>query len=127
KPGSGKSSLTAALTQRGFRYFSDEVALVEPESFLVPPVPLAICVKSTGWDLMARYYANIANLPPHRRSDGKLVRYIAPPMNPPGCSSLPVRYIIFPRFEVNAMTELAPLPRAEALGRVMEECLALSQ
>src|SRR5207248_7631775 len=55
-PGSGKSSLTAALVKRGFRYFSDEVSLVEPATFRVPPVPLAICVKSTGWELMARYF-----------------------------------------------------------------------
>jgi hypothetical protein len=126
-PGGGKSSLTAALIHRGFRYFSDEVALVEPVTFRVPPVPLAICVKSTGWELMARYYPDIENLPPHRRSDGKLVRYIAPPTEAARCASLPVSHIIFPYFEANSATELVRVPRAEALGRLMEECLALSR
>ena len=127
RPGSGKSSLTAALVKRGFRYFSDEVALVEPDTFRVPPVPLAICVKSTGWELMARYYPHIENLPPHRRSDGKLVRYIPPPTEAARSPSLPVRHIIFPHFDANAATELVRVPRADALGRLMEECMALSR
>jgi len=127
RPGSGKSSLTAALVHRGFRYYSDEVALVEPATFRVPPVPLAICVKSTGWDLMARYYPHIEDLPPHRRSDDKLVRYIAPPTGAARWPSLPVSHIIFPRFDPNAANELVRIPRADALGRVMEECLALSR
>jgi hypothetical protein len=67
--GSGKSSLTAALVHRGFRYFSDEVALLQRSDFRVPPMPLAICVKSTGWDVMAQFYPNIADLPMHWRDD----------------------------------------------------------
>jgi hypothetical protein len=126
-PGSGKSSLTAAIVHRGLRYFSDEVALIEPATFHVPPVPLAICVKSTGWDVMARYYPDIENLPPHRRSDNKLVRYLPPPAGSALWSPLPVRRIVFPRFKAQAATALVPVARAEALGRVMEECLALSR
>ena len=43
------------------------------------PVPLAVCVKSTGWDLMSRYYPDIHSLPMHRRDDGKQVQYVPPP------------------------------------------------
>ena len=35
--GSGKSSLTAALVHSGLGYYSDEVALIEPGTFLVCP------------------------------------------------------------------------------------------
>src|SRR5262249_45664837 len=64
-PGSGKSSLTAALTHRGFRYFSDEVALIESSSFEVCPMPLAFCVKSTGWDVIAPYLPQVLTVPTH--------------------------------------------------------------
>ena len=40
---------------------------------------------------------------------------------------MPVRHIIFPKFKKDADTVLTPLPHAEALGRLMGECLALSQ
>jgi hypothetical protein len=127
--GSGKSSLTAALTHRGFRYFSDEVALLENGTLKVPPVPLAFCIKKTGWDLIARYFPQLFDMPAHKRGDGKVVRYMAPST----CglvvqrASAPVSHIIFPRYDANAQTELTAVPRSEALRRLMAECLALRE
>jgi hypothetical protein len=125
--GSGKSSLTAALVHRGFRYFSDEVALIEPFTFCVSPMPLAMCIKSTGWDLIARYYPEILSLPVHVRSDGKVLHYLPPPADAAEQIPMPVRHIIFPRYEQDAPTRLARVKRSEALGRLMGECLALRQ
>jgi hypothetical protein len=125
--GSGKSSLTAALVHRGFRYFSDEVALIEPTTFHVSPMPLAMCIKSTGWDLMARYYPGILSLPVHVRSDEKVLRYIPPPADSVEQIPMPVAHIIFPRYEEAAPTQLERVKRSEALGRLMGECLALRQ
>ncbi len=125
--GSGKSSLTVAMVHRGFRYFSDEVALIEPATFLVPPMPLAMCVKDTGWDLMERYYPAIASLPVHRRGDGKVVHYIPPPAGAAEQTALPVSHIIFPRYAADAPTRLVPVERYDALGQLMGECLAMRQ
>ena len=122
--GSGKSSLTAALIRNGFRYYSDEVGLIRRSDFRVPPMPLAICVKSTGWDVMAKYYPNLVDLPMHWREDGKRVRYIPPPDTtswPPA----PVSHIVFPRYEEHCRTSLYSISQSEALGRLMGECLAL--
>ena len=126
--GSGKSSLTTALALgAGYRFFSDEVALIRRSDFRVTPVPLAICCKSTGWDLMSRFYPAIDSLPVHWRADDKRVRYIPPPadalLNPP----TPVSHVIFPRYRQGEPTLLRPIARAEALGRLMGECQALSQ
>jgi len=126
-PGSGKSSLTAALTHRGFGYYSDEVALIKPVTFQVPPMPLAFCVKSTGWELVGHYYPELGLSPVHNRDDGKRVRYLAPPPGAIQQKSGMVSHIIFPRYEKGGPTELKPLARSEALGRLMSECLALRQ
>ena len=125
--GSGKSSLTAAMTHRGYRYYSDEVALVQRQTFHVPPMPLAICVKDSGWEVMSKYFPNIANLFAHRRGDGKLVRYVPPPEDAASHQPAPVSHIVFPRYAKDGSTHLKPLRRAEALGRLMGECLALGQ
>jgi hypothetical protein len=123
--GSGKSSLTMALVHRGFRYFSDEVALVEPGTFHVPPMPLAMAMKDTGWELMARYFPNLASLPIHVRNDSKVLRYLPPPRDAIGQGPAPVSHIIFPQYRPGVPTRLEPLHRAEALGRLMHECLGL--
>jgi hypothetical protein len=125
--GSGKSSLTAALTHAGYLYFSDEVALIQRGTFRVPPMPLAICSKSTGWEIMQRYYPDLYQLPIHRRDDNKLVRYIPPPPGTGQVRPAPVSHIIFPRYEAGAATELRRLARADALGRLMAECIAASE
>jgi len=126
-PGSGKSSLTAALTHRGFRYFSDEVALIEPGTFMVNPMPLAFCAKSTGWDLIARYYPEILSVPTHGRADRKMVRYVPPPADRIQKTPASVSHIVFPHYDKASKTELKPIARSEALARMMSECLALRQ
>ena len=126
-PGSGKSTLTAALTHRGFRYFSDEVALIEPDTFMVHPMPLAFCSKYTGWDLLARYYPQILSVPTHIRSDRKVVRYIAPPADRIQNTPATVTHIVFPHYENGGKTELQPIARSEALVRMMSECMNKKQ
>jgi hypothetical protein len=127
--GSGKSSLTAALTHRGFNYFSDEVALVENGTFQVPPVPLAFCIKNTGWSLISRYFPQLLQVQAHERMDAKIVRYLDPHRAGVAVAqiSASVSHIVFPRYDGAASTELTPMPRAEALRRMMAECLALRE
>lgn len=125
--GSGKSSLTAALTHAGFGYFSDEVALINRGTFQVPPVPLAVCVKSTGWDLMSRYCPEILTLPTHKRDDGKVVRYVPPPAAAVQRTPALVSHIFFPKYAKDELTELKLLGRSDALAVLMEHCLALRQ
>lgn len=125
--GSGKSSLSAALAHAGFRFFSDEVALLHASTFRVPAMPLAICVKDTGWELMTAYYPELPKLPVHHRKDQKTLRYIPPPPGAIKQAPWPVGHIIFPRYTKGAATELEPLSRVEGLGRLMGECLAMRQ
>ena len=123
--GSGKSSLTAALVHSGFRYLSDEVGLIERGSFRVPPVPLAVGVKSTGWELMSRYYPEIGTLPIHRRNDGKIIRYLPPrPASVQSEHGL-ISHIFFPRYARGEETRLEPLSRSAAFTRLMDHCVAL--
>jgi hypothetical protein len=123
--GSGKSSLTAALTHGGFRYFSDEVGLVERSTLQVVPVPLAVCVKSTGFEVMSRYYPEIAQLPAHKRDDGKVVVYVQP--KPEEMRREPgfVSHIFFPQYLEGEPTRLEPLSRSVAFTRLMDQCVAL--
>lgn len=127
-PGSGKSSLTAALSRSGLDYFSDEIALLEEPDLSVRPIPLAICVKSTGWNLMTQFLPRIPKLKAHRRGDGKIVRYVPPPPLRLGSRRdrpYPVRTIVFPKYVAGAETRLTPLARVDAFNRLMEECLVV--
>jgi hypothetical protein len=128
-PGSGKSTLTAALVHAGFEFFSDEIALLADGTLDVLPVPLAICVKEPGIDALADRFPELRALPVHRRGDGKRVVYMRPPKLrlPSGEAPRPVRALVFPRFSPGSETALAPLPRADALQRLMSQCVGVAE
>jgi len=126
--GSGKTTLTAALLRAGFAYFSDEYALLEQPDMRVRPVPLALTVKPGAAAVLASRYPELAQLAAHRREDEQTVRYLPPPQPlPPASRSLPVGWIVFPRYAPDAGTALRPIGRAEALQRLMRECLVLPE
>ena len=54
-PGSGKSTLCAALTYRGWRLFSDEFGLIEPARGAVLPLPRAIPLKNRSIEVIRRF------------------------------------------------------------------------
>jgi hypothetical protein len=126
--GRGKSTLTAGLVHAGYRYFSDEAALLEESTFASVPVPVSLCVKSAAWALLTPLYPELVNLTAHERPDRKVVRYMPPPPRslPTDLGrSLPVRRIIFPSYEPNAITSLRSLRKSEALARLLSQCLAV--
>jgi len=126
RPGSSKSTLSAALGRSGYTYLSDEVALLAAPDLRVLPVPLAMCVKSTGWDVLASFYPELARMPVHRRGDGKIVRYLRPPIDPAKLSaSYAVSRIVFPRYVPGCSTTLRPLGAVEGLRRLLSECVSM--
>ena len=125
--GSGKSTLTAALVHAGYRYYSDEVALLEEGSFRVFPLPLAIGIKTTGIDALAGRFPILRGLQIHERGDGKQVVYMPPPRDrlPATDDPCPVAALVFPRYVPDAATSLVNLTKGDALKRLMDECVVV--
>ena len=128
-PGSGKSTLTAALVAAGLDYFSDEVALLCEDDLAVTPFPLAMCVKDTGIDALAALFPELATLPVHTRMDGKRVVYMPPPAArvPAPNSRRPVIAIVFPRYVAGAPNTLRALPKPAALARLISQCMGVQR
>ncbi len=124
--GSGKTVLTARLLSLGCEYFSDEAVLLRRDG-TVRPVPGALSVKAGGWALLEQYFPGLPALPEHDREDGVTVRYLPPPrtsLPPPGRVARPV-VVVFPRYMPGAASSLRPVAAADALGRLLAECLAI--
>jgi hypothetical protein len=64
----------------------------------------------------------------HRRGDGKRVAYMAPPPGslPAADAAATVRAIVFPRYSEGAATSCRALSRAEALQRLLGQCLIVA-
>lgn len=124
--GSGKSSLTAAMVHAGFPYLSDEVALMG-EDCTVTSLPLAMCFKNTGWHVVSGLFDAVDRLPAHRRSDGKVVKYLALPRRywADPAQAHAVRAIIFPRYRAHAPNQMSAVPRVQALDQLFTECVSI--
>ena len=126
--GSGKTTLTAALARSGFRYFTDEIALLEEATLDALAVPLPLTVKPGSVAPLAPYYPELLDLPLQFRADEQEIRYLVP--RPEGrCTAdeppTPIRWIVFPRYAPDGPTALRAIDKAEALRRLMDECLAV--
>lgn len=127
-PGSGKTTLTAGLVCSGFRYFSDEHALLDETSLHVWPVPVALAVKPGSVEALTPKWPEVGRLQIHLREDGKRVRYLKPPDSSIAPDTRqPVGWIIFPCYDPDAGTSMQPISRADALRRLMGECMVLPE
>ena len=127
-PGSGKTTLTAALAAAGFHYFSDEVALLEEPDLEVRPVPISLSVKSGALEVLAPLFPQLRRSAVHTREDFETVTYLNPPTASFSYSlnrTYPAGWIVFPQYSPSATTELRPIGKAEALARLMKEVLVV--
>jgi hypothetical protein len=127
-PGSGKTCLSAALAKAGFSYCSDEMTLLDGETWRARGLPTALAVKEGAWELLRPLYPELSTLRAHRRADGRIVKYLPPPISasgPPPDAPVPVRAIVLPHYVPGAVGELVTVGRADALQCLMTECVAM--
>lgn len=118
-PGSGKTTLSLALMEQGFRYGSDDITLVKREGFLTG-VPLAPAVKEGAWKLVESFGWDLSEMPSHIRPDGRSVRF-AKLSAGALASSCRVGTIVRLRRALDRGTGMDPIPSAEALVELLGE------
>ena len=99
--GIGKTTLTAALINRGLGYYTDEVAVLHRESRFVLPLPAGLRIKESAWRVISQLYPDFEDLPVYRLSDRTGLRYVRPPvraLRSGDDAGLPARALIFPRY-----------------------------
>lgn len=120
--GAGKTTLVAGLLRAGFGYLSDEAGAIDPVTGRLYPYPKALTLKKHPADLFPGLPLN---------GQGGLVRgvwHVRADDIRPGATVGPsdVRFIVAPRYQVGASTELIPLGRAEGVAELARSTLNLS-
>lgn len=123
-PGSGKSTLCAALATRGdWRLLSDELTLLRPDDGWIIPIPRPVSLKNASIDLIAKLAPGewMGRVYPDTRK-GRLSHLMAPD-DAVAKARIPARgtWVVFPRFEADATPHAEPLSRAEALLRMADQ------
>ncbi len=127
--GAGKSTLSAALALGGqWRLLSDELALIDPATGLVVPLPRPV-------RLMNGVIETIRSLAPSSQVGASTnnaardrVSYLRPPADAVLRSderALPA-WIVLPRYQAGATTELRPMARAHAFMALVDNAFNYS-
>jgi HprK-related kinase A len=115
-PGSGKSTLCAALVSKGWRLLSDELALVRLDTGELTPLPRPISLKNASIDIMRRYAPGGV----FSRAVDDTVKGTVAHMKVPADSvaraaeRTRAAWIIFPKYQAGAAPTLEPIAPARA-------------
>jgi HprK-related kinase A len=121
-PGSGKSTLCAALVLNGWRLLSDEMALLDPTTGLITPAPRPVSLKNQSIDII-RQLAPDAVIGPvaHDTMKGDVahMRVPAQSLRRANEPALPA-WVVFPQYTADAPATLTPRGKAMAFMQFAE-------
>jgi hypothetical protein len=117
-PGAGKSTLSAHLMDRGFRYGADDIVTLSPTGF-ISGITFAPTIKLEGSGIINDIRPDLKKAMIHVRPDGKRVRYLKP-MNLVRPGNHEVGWIVFIDRDSGRPTGLRRLGQFEAMRRLVE-------
>jgi HprK-related kinase A len=115
-PGSGKSTLCAALVSRGWRLLSDELTLLELPAGNVVPLPRPVSLKNASIDAIRQFSPDATLGPPvHDTVKGSVAHMTLPTESVRRATETArPRWIALPGYEHGAAPRLAALSKARA-------------
>lgn len=121
-PGSGKSTLCAALVCKGWRLLSDEMALISTATGDIYPVPRPVSLKNQSIDIIQHYSSDAVMGEVVMDTAKGTVSHMRPPQMSVGQSEQPGTpgLIVFPKYTAGAEPRLVSLTQASALMKVAE-------
>lgn len=127
-PGSGKSTLCAALVCRGWRLLSDELALVRVSDGKIIPLPRPVSLKNESIDIIQRYEPDAV----FSRKVSDTMKGTVAHMKVPTDSiayateTAHAAWVIFPKYQAGAATRLEALPQSRAFMRIADNAFNYS-
>ncbi len=119
-PGSGKSTLCAALVDAGWRLISDELALVNLKTGQICPIARPISLKNRSIDVIRQLNSETVFSRVCRDTAKGDIAHVKPPtasVNALGHSATP-KLVVFPKYSANVALDCSPVGKAHALAEL---------
>jgi HprK-related kinase A len=119
-PGSGKSTLCAALSLRGWRLLSDEFALIRPVDGLAFPTARPIALKNQSIEIIREFDRQAVLGPEFSKTRKGTVAHLRPPGDSIPLMKQPARpaWVVCPSYREGQTAILEQIPKEHAFLRV---------
>lgn len=119
-PGSGKSTLCASLVLEGWRLLSDELTLIDLNTFHAVPMPRPIGLKNQSIDILKHRYPEAIFGAVSSDTIKGSVCHLKPPVTSVHLQrvSCPIGWIVFPKFDEGAKATLTPRSKGNAFMEI---------
>jgi HprK-related kinase A len=127
-PGSGKSTLCAALVCRGWRLLSDELALVSVDDGHIIPLPRPVSLKNASIEIIQRYEPDATLSRPVTDTMKGTVAHMKVPTDSIARALQPANaaWVMFPRYQPGANAQLAPVSQSRAFLKIADNAFNYS-
>lgn len=116
-PGSGKSTLCAALIHRGWRLLSDELTLISPHDGRISALARPVSLKNESLGVIQQFEpAAVLNRPVGETFKGTVSHMRAPRAHVDRVDEqATARWVVFPKYEAHAPARLEAKPKADSM------------
>lgn len=123
-PGSGKSTLCAALVCRGWRLLSDEMALISLSDGLIWPIPRPVSLKNASIEIIRKFEGGAVLGDIVADTAKGNIAHMRPPKASVMASKVPAApfAVVFPTYRAGAKTEYLEISKGQTLMRLAENC-----
>ncbi|MEW6983640.1 HprK-related kinase A [Colwelliaceae bacterium 6471] len=122
-PGSGKSTLTAALVYNGWRLFSDELALISLKDERIYPCTRPINLKNDSIDIIKNYVEQATFSSIAKDTHKGTVSLLKPPKESVDrvAESGRLHSFVFPKYVANSEAKLTPIDKFSAFQIIIDQ------
>lgn len=120
--GFGKTTLSLALLMHGFKYLTDEVAIINPHSFHILPLPRGLVIREKAFQLLHSLHKPVPSIDFYMRFSQKDFWYFNPSryVHLPTDAAVPVKYIVFlKKSTLSQKDSLEKIPHAMAISKLL--------
>ncbi len=118
-----KTTLSADLIKAGFKYFTDDTAILDRKTLSIVAVPVCLRIKEGSWETVEEMFQQSLSVTVHGSSDGRKIRYLAPPEGSFAQGMVVgnfVKALVFPEYSPESRTSIQPISRLDAVHRLQE-------
>ena len=121
-PGSGKSTLCAALVNRGWRLLSDELTMIRVSDGKIIPLPRPVSLKNQSIDVIRNFAPDAVLSKPVRDTLKGTVAHMKPGTDSVNraTETAQATWVIFPKYQSGSTTSLEAQPQSRAMMRVAD-------